>query len=49
MDPVKPGTAAYGLMYAADEADWTAGARAAGVDEVSGRASAAARPAGARV
>ena len=34
----QPGTPAYGLMYAADEQDWTAGARPAGAAEVSRRA-----------
>ena len=40
---VQPGTPAYGLMYAADEQDWTAGARPAGAAEVSGLIAAAER------
>lgn len=40
----QPGTPAYGLMYAADEADWTAGARVADADEVAGRVAKAERP-----
>ena len=34
---IQPGTPAYGLMYALDEQDWTAGARPADVAEVSRR------------
>ena len=40
----QPGTPAYGLMYAADEANWTAGARVADKDEVAGRVAKAERP-----
>ncbi len=40
---IQPGTPAYGLMYAADEQDWTAGARAAGVADVTRRAAQAER------
>ena len=39
----QPGTPAYGLMYAADEADWTAGARPASTDVVAQRAAQAQR------
>ena len=39
----QPGQPAYGLQYAADEKDWTAGARPAGSDEVAGRAMRATR------
>jgi predicted dinucleotide-binding enzyme len=41
---VQPGTPAYGLMYAADEQDWTAGARPADAAEVARRAAQAQRP-----
>ena len=41
----QPGQPAYGLQYAADENDWTAGARPAGSDEVAGRAMRATRDA----
>jgi predicted dinucleotide-binding enzyme len=37
----QPGTPAYGLMYATDEQDWTAGARPAGAAIVAARAAAA--------
>jgi hypothetical protein len=40
---IQPGTPAYGLMYAADEQDWTAGARPAGAGTVGQRAAAAQR------
>ena len=40
---IQPGTPAYGLMYAADEQDWTAGARPADAAEVARRAAAAQR------
>ncbi|HEV7173176.1 NADPH-dependent F420 reductase [Pedococcus sp.] len=39
----QPGTPAYGLMYAADEADWSAGARPASTDVVAQRAAQAQR------
>ena len=39
----QPDQSAYGLQYAADEKDWTAGARPAGSDEVAGRAMRATR------
>jgi predicted dinucleotide-binding enzyme len=39
----QPDQPAYGLQYAADEKDWTAGARPAGSDEVAGRAMRATR------
>jgi len=39
----QPGTPAYGLMYAADENDWTAGARPADGVEVAQRAAKAQR------
>jgi len=38
---VQPGTPAYGLMYAADEQDWSAGARPADAATVADRAAAA--------
>ncbi len=41
---IQPGTPAYGLMYAADEQDWTAGARPANAATVAQRAAAAQRP-----
>jgi predicted dinucleotide-binding enzyme len=41
----QPDQPAYGLQYAADEKDWTAGARPAGSDEVAGRAMRATRAA----
>jgi len=40
----QPGMPAYGLMYAADEQDWTAGARPAGAAIVAQRAAEAQRP-----
>lgn len=40
---IQPGTPAYGLMYAADEQDWSAGARPADAAEVARRAAAAQR------
>jgi predicted dinucleotide-binding enzyme len=40
---IQPGTPAYGLMYAADEQDWTAGARPADAADVARRAAAAQR------
>ena len=40
---IQPETVAYGLMYAADEQDWTAGARAADAGEVTRRAAQAQR------
>ncbi len=40
---IQPDTPAYGLMYAADEQDWTAGARPADTAEVGRRAAAAQR------
>lgn len=40
---IQPGTAAYGLMYAADEQNWTAGARPANASVVAERAAAAQR------
>jgi predicted dinucleotide-binding enzyme len=39
----QPGTPAYGLMYAADEQNWTAGARPAGAAIVAARAAEAQR------
>jgi len=39
----QPDTPAYGLQYAADEQDWTAGAKAADAAEVASRAAAAHR------
>ncbi len=39
----QPGTPAYGMMYAADESDWTAGARRVGPVEVAQRAAQAER------
>jgi predicted dinucleotide-binding enzyme len=41
---IEPGTPAYWLMYAADEHDWTAGARPAHAAEVAQRAAHARRP-----
>lgn len=41
---IQPDTPAYGLMYAADEQDWTAGARTADAAEVQRRAAMAQRP-----
>jgi predicted dinucleotide-binding enzyme len=38
---IQPGTPAYGLMYAADERDWTAGARPANAAILAQRAAAA--------
>jgi predicted dinucleotide-binding enzyme len=40
---MQPGTSAYGLMYAADEQDWTAGARPANAAVVAQRAAQAQR------
>lgn len=40
---IQPGTPAYGLMYAADEQDWTAGPRPADAAVVAERAAAARR------
>jgi len=40
---IQPGTPAYGLMYAADEQDWTAGARPADAGTVAQGAAAAQR------
>ena len=40
---IQPETVAYGLMYAADEQDWTAGARAADAGQVTRRAAQAQR------
>jgi predicted dinucleotide-binding enzyme len=40
---IQPGMPAYGLMYAADEQDWSAGAQPAGVAVVAGRAAEAQR------
>ena len=40
---IQPDTPAYGLMYAADEQDWTAGAKAADAAEVAQRAAEAQR------
>ncbi|HEV7147776.1 MAG TPA: NADPH-dependent F420 reductase [Pedococcus sp.] len=40
----QPGTPAYGLMYAADETDWTAGARSANTVDVAQLAAKAERP-----
>ena len=40
----QPGTPAYGLQYAADEQDWTAGAKPAGADVVTALAAQAQRP-----
>jgi predicted dinucleotide-binding enzyme len=40
---IQPGTPAYGLMYAADEQDWTAGARPADAATVAQRAAEAQR------
>ena len=40
---IQPDTPAYGLMYAADEQDWTAGAKAADAVEVAHRAAQAQR------
>jgi predicted dinucleotide-binding enzyme len=41
---IQPGTPAYGTMYAADQSDWTAGARRAGTEEVAEQAAKARRP-----
>ncbi|KRF45760.1 NADP oxidoreductase [Terrabacter sp. Soil811] len=41
----QPGQPAYGLQYAKDEADWTAGARPVSSDELAGRAVRATREA----
>ena len=41
----QPGQPAYGLQYAKDETDWTAGARPVGSDELAGRALRATRAA----
>ena len=41
----QPGQPAYGLQYARDEADWTAGARPVSSDELAGRAVRATREA----
>ena len=41
----QPGQPAYGLQYAKDEADWTAGARPVSSDELAGRAMRATREA----
>jgi predicted dinucleotide-binding enzyme len=40
---IQPGTSAYGLMYAADEQDWTAGAQPADASVVAQRAAEAQR------